>query len=295
MASATQRTRGRLSRAVVMLGLVAGGALVATPAPAGAVPGLTIVSTPLLATSSAAHADAVCPAGTVVHGAAGRVVNGGGDVLITDMRPKDDLTAVRVEAVENDPTANAWSVVAEAICAPDNGHNLHLVEVANPANGTNVSPRSTWAYCPAGEVTFGAGFRHTGAGGNVFTAELEPEIDPFTGEPIGVEVESRADTGFAGAFDDFAYAVCGIANGSVVSVASGISANGLAASYQADSAACAQGAVTGVGGKVTDNTDGILLDRFEPNPAATRATVRGWDNGGLGNPYDVTAFAICAD
>jgi hypothetical protein len=295
MASATQRSRWRLSRALVMLGLIAGGSLVATAAPAAAVPGLTIVSTPSPAVSSTTQVDAVCPAGTVVYGAAGRVIGGGGDVLITDMRPKADLSAVRVEAVENDPTPVLWHVVAEAFCAPDNGHNLHLVEVANPANGTNLSPRSTWAYCPAGEVMFGAGFRHVNAGGNVFTAEVEPEIDPFTGEPVGVEVESRSDTGFAGAFDDYAAAVCGIANGSVVSVTSGISANGTDPSYQADSSACPQGAVTGGGWKVTDNTDGILVDKLAPNAPATRTTVRAWDNGGLGNPYDVTAFAYCAD
>jgi hypothetical protein len=278
----------------MITGLAAGGALVG--APAQAVPGVTVVSTPSIADSGPKHADAVCPPQTVVYGAAGRIINGGGSVTITDMRPDANLTTVRVNAAENDAYASDWRVVAIAICGPDNGHNLRLEEVPSGANGSNVSPRSTWAFCDtaAGEVMFGTGYRLENASGNVLVAEVEPEIDPFTGVPFGVEIEVGADNGFAGNFDVYAYAVCGVPNGSTVSVATDVSVTGTDPSYSVESAACAQGDITGVGGKNTDGVYGILLDRFEPNPAMTRTTVRGWDNAG-GNTYEVTAFAICSD
>jgi hypothetical protein len=286
----------RLFSMTILMGLAAGGALVGATAPAQAVPGVTVVSTPSVSDSGPKHADAVCPVGTVVYGAAGRIVNGGGSVTITDMRPNANLTSVRVNGAENDAYADDWRVVAIAICGPDNGHNLRLEEVASAANGSNLSPRSTFAVCDtaAGEVMFGTGYRLENASGNVLIAEVEPDVDPFTGEPTGVEIEVAADNGFAGNFNVFAYAVCGIPNGSTVSVATGTSATGTDPSYTIDTSACAQGDVTGVGGKNTDGVYGILLDRFELNAAFTRSTVRGWDNAG-GNTYEVTAFAICSD
>jgi hypothetical protein len=280
---------------VAMTGLVAGGSLASTAVPAQAVPGVTVVSTPSIADSFAKFAVAECPPGTVVYGAAGRIVNGDGKVLITDMEPDSTLARVRVQGVENDPYIEDWRVVAIAICAPDNGHNLHLVEAPSTANGQPVAPRSAYAFCPAGQVMFGTGFKVNDAGGNILIAEVEPETNPMTGVLDRVEVEVRQDNGFAGGFDQFAYAVCGDADGSVVTLESQTSATGTDPSYEVTTGACPQGSVTGVGGKVTDNVDGVLLDRFELNPSVTRTTVRGWDNAMLGGPYDVTAFSICVD
>jgi hypothetical protein len=289
MSTTAHPVRRRLFGAAVLLGLASGAPLIGPTAPAQAVPGAIAVSTASLANSSAKSVTATCPAGLVVYGASGRIVTGGGKVLITDMVPDASLGSVRVQGVENDVYGPNWQVVATAICAPDNGHNLHRVEAPSPANGSNVAPRSAFANCPAGEVLFGTGFKLSNANGNVLIAEVEPTVALDQ-----VEVEARTDNGFTGVFDVFAYGICGKPNGSVVQLTSQTSPFGVAASRQADTPVCPQGTVTGVGGKVTDATDGILLDRFEANAALTRATVTARDNALVGTPYDVTAFAICA-
>jgi hypothetical protein len=291
MSTTAHPVRRRLFGAAVLLGLASGAPLIGSAAPAQAVPGATAVSTVSPANPVGKSVTATCPAGSKVYGASGRIINGGGKVLITKMVPDAALVSVQVQGVENDPYTANWQVVATAICAPENGHSLRRVQVPSPANGTNVAPRSAFAPCDTavGEVLFGTGFELRNASGNVLIAEVEPyaALDR-------VEVEARIDNGFTGNFDVDAIAICGKPNGSVVQLTSQTSPFGTAASRQATTPVCPQGTVTGVGGKVTDNTDGILLDRFEANAALTRATVTARDNALVGTPYDVTAFAICA-
>ncbi|HKE98758.1 MAG TPA: hypothetical protein VKG45_07495 [Actinomycetes bacterium] len=289
MTTTAHPVRRRLFGAITLTGLLSSILLIGAAAPAQAVPGATVVSTPSATNSSAKSAVATCPQGTVVHGASGRIVNGGGKVLITDMVPDANLKSVRVQGAENDTYGSDWRVIATAICAPDNGHNLTRIEVASGANGSNQAPRSAFATCPAGQVLFGTGFKVGNAAGNILIAEVEPNAGLTQ-----VEVEARADNGFVGVFNLFAYAICGTPNGSVVQLTSQTSAFGAAPSHEAETPACPQGTITGVGGKVTDNTDGILLDRFEVNASLTRTTVTAWDNALVGTQYDGTAFAICA-
>lgn len=289
MKNTAHPVRRRLFSATMMIGLVGAVSLIGAAAPAQAVPGATVVSTPSITDSDTKSAVATCPVGTVVYGASGRIVGGGGVVLITDMVPAANLGSVRVQGVENDPYMPDWRVIATAICGPDNGHNLVRHQAASPVNGTNVAPRSAFANCDDDEILFGTGFELRNAGGNVLIAEVEPTVALDQ-----VEVEARTDNGFNGVFDLFAYAICGDPNGSVVQLMSQTSAFGAAPSHEAETPACPQGTVTGVGGKVTDNTDGILLDRFEVNPSLTRTTVVARDNAMIGTQYDATAFAICA-
>ncbi|MFI5843290.1 hypothetical protein ACIA8K_26620 [Catenuloplanes sp. NPDC051500] len=115
--------QGVRRRALIMLAVL-GAAMLGVPSTAQAVPGATVVSTPSITDSDTKSSVAVCPAGTLVHGAAGRIVNGGGVVSITDMVPSPALTSVRVQGVENDAYAPDWRVIAIAVCGPDNGHGL---------------------------------------------------------------------------------------------------------------------------------------------------------------------------
>jgi len=286
--TARSRPRRWLGPATV-IGLVLGGAVAGFGTPAQAVPGATVVSTPSGFDSQAKSAVAVCPAGTVVYGTGGKILNGGGKVTISDMVPHQDLSGVRVQGAENDAYGAAWAVVAIAICGPDNGHNLRRVEVASAANGSNVSPRSAYAYCDVGETLFGTGFRLVNANGNVLIAEVEPDS-----ALTFVEVEGRADNGFTGNWDLYAYAICGDAAGSTVQLVSATSASGAASSHEAETGACPQGTVTGIGGKVTDNVDGVLQDRFDVNAALTKTKATARDNALAGAVYDETAFAICS-
>jgi hypothetical protein len=281
----------RLLGATMTIGLVGGASLIGVVAPAQAVPGATVVSTPSPSSSGTKSAVANCPAGTVLFGASGRIVNGGGKVLITDMVPNGTTESVRVQGVENDPYGPDWRVVATAICAPDGGHNINVIEQPSVVDGTNVAPRSTFPTCQNGQTLFGTGFKVSGAGGNVLIAEVEPNAGLTQ-----VEVEARADNGFNGVFNLSGYAICGNLNGSTVTLLSQTSAFGVAASHDAQTPACGPGSsLTGVGGKVTDNTDGILIDRYEVNVSLNRANTTTWDNAMVGTAHDATAFAICSD
>jgi hypothetical protein len=87
--------------------------------------GLKVVSAQTAASSeSPQEATATCPAGKRVIGASGEIVGGGSltetDVAINDVVPSDETEvpgSVLVRAIEVDPTAPDWSVVAFAICA----------------------------------------------------------------------------------------------------------------------------------------------------------------------------------
>ncbi|HVQ92888.1 MAG TPA: hypothetical protein VMU51_17775 [Mycobacteriales bacterium] len=289
MTSTAHPLRRRLFGVTMITGLLGGAALIAAAAPAQAVPGTTVVSTPSISDSNGKSVTANCPAGTVVYGASARIANGGGKVLITDMVPT--LTSVRAQGAENDVYGPDWVVIATAICAPDNGHNVNVITAPSVVNGSNVAPRSTFPTCLNGQTVFGAGFKLGGASGNVDIVEVEPNAGLTQ-----VEVEARADNGFNGVFDLFGYAICGNLNGSTATLLTQPSAFGAATKHEAQTGTCPVGStVTGVGGKVTDNTDGILLDRFEVTSLLNRANTTGWDNAGAGVAYDVTAFAICLD
>lgn len=68
------------------------------------------------------------------------------------------------------------------------------------------------------------------------------------------------------------------------------------ANHEAQTPACGPGSsVTGVGGKVADDTDGSLIDRFEVNVSLNRASTATGDNAMVGTPHAATAFAICSD
>src|SRR3954463_16733808 len=87
----------RLLGVTMTIGLIGGASLISAAAPAQAVAGATTVSTPSASNSLAKSSVATCPAGTVMFGASGRIINGGGSVLITDMVPDGATQSVRVQ------------------------------------------------------------------------------------------------------------------------------------------------------------------------------------------------------
>src|SRR5262245_372978 len=119
---------------------VGAGILVGTAAPAYAMDGATTVVTPSVFSSVNKSAVAECPTGTSLFGAGGRIVDGLGEVQITDIEPAADLLSVRVEGGENGNIATDWQVIAYAICATPVA-DMEWVEAPSTDNGSSDSPR----------------------------------------------------------------------------------------------------------------------------------------------------------
>ncbi|NYH45189.1 hypothetical protein HNR22_004916 [Micromonospora jinlongensis] len=113
---------------VLVLGLVAAGAVIAPASPASAaVPGLVRATATSVSNSTDFHsATATCPAGKVLTGAGagtgtgtGYELNGvTGEGIVDDLRPNGGpATAPTSAASEEDAFAGNWSDTAYAICA----------------------------------------------------------------------------------------------------------------------------------------------------------------------------------
>ncbi|MEV2242629.1 hypothetical protein [Micromonospora sp. NPDC049891] len=137
-------------------------------------------------TTSSKSVTATCGSDEVLIGAGGRIRNGNGGVRLDAIVPGTTSVVVRGEAYPGH--AEPWSVIAAAICAPDNGAT-RVVEVSPTGSVT--------ASCPADLVVSGAGF-DLPAG--VPLAGLVPDAD-------GASVTVRTALHLIGT-SPVAYAVC---------------------------------------------------------------------------------------
>src|SRR4051794_2384642 len=112
MSTTAHPVRRRLCGAAALLGLASGVTLIGPAGPAQAVPGASTVSVSSAPSSVAKSVTANCPGGSVLYGGSGRIVTGGGKVLITDMVPAANLASVRVNGAENDAYGLNWRVEA---------------------------------------------------------------------------------------------------------------------------------------------------------------------------------------
>lgn len=165
MRTQKQARRFGARASVLVLGLVAAGAVIAPASPASAaVPGLVRVTATSVSNSTDFHsATATCPAGKVLTGT-GYELNGvTGEGVVDDFRPNGGVaaapTAVTVGAYESDATALNWSATAYAICAnPLPG----LVRASTVGASNSLDFRSVVANCPVGKVLTGAGYELNG-------------------------------------------------------------------------------------------------------------------------------------
>ncbi|MEG3632704.1 hypothetical protein [Micromonospora palythoicola] len=137
-------------------------------------------------TTSSKSVTATCGPGEALIGAGGRIRNGNGGVRLAAIVPGPTSVVVRGEAYPDH--AEPWSVIAAAICAPDDG-TPRVVEVS-PAGSRTAS-------CPTDLVLSGTGF-DLPAG--VPLAGLVPDADGG-----GVTVRTAFQPVGAG---PVAYAVC---------------------------------------------------------------------------------------
>ncbi|BFU42030.1 hypothetical protein [Krasilnikovia sp. MM14-A1004] len=161
------------------------------------------------------QATATCPAGTVVYGGGGDIVNGGHEVILYELDSRGDRQHFYASAHEavGGYTGN-WTVYAWAVCGPDRPE-LGLA-YTSAVNSTNTGARGvrTTVTCPAGKKVLSVGgaaagpfwyFQHQAPG--MILDSLNPSSD-LRSVTVASYQEDGANNNDAGTV---AAAICGYA------------------------------------------------------------------------------------
>jgi hypothetical protein len=257
------------------------GAMCAAPPP-----GLERVSA-TSATSSANKAVSVsCPAGKRVLGAGADINSANGQVILDGLQPNAALTAVTVNALE-DETGNSgnWSVTAYAVCA---NALAGLERIAQTSPVDSSQSKFLEPVCPGGKAMTGYGADINSPNGQVLLDVLD--MRGGTGS-AGAGVEAiEDDTGNAANWSVTAYVICvpGLRREFVTSPADSSPKN--------VNVTCANPGmlVTGLGAAVLGTTPEVLLERFRPNPANNALSTAFEDDGGFAGNWRLTGNAVCS-
>ncbi|WP_433356465.1 hypothetical protein ACQPYV_05560 [Micromonospora saelicesensis] len=284
---------------VLVLGLVAAGAVLAPASPASAaVPGLVRVAATSVSNSTDYHSvTATCPVGKVLTGT-GYELNGvTGEGVVDDLRPNGGVatapTAVTVGAYETEAFAGNWSVTAYAICAnPLPG----LVRVATTSVSNSTDFRSITATCPVGKVLTGTGYELNGITGEGVVDDFRPNGGVATA-PTAVTVGAYESDATALNWSATAYAICanplaGLVRTSAVGASTSLD-------FRSVTATCPVGKVlTGAGYELNGVTGEGIVDDFRPNggPATAPTSVASgaYEEDAFAGNWSDTAYAICA-
>ena len=235
-------------------------------------------------------ATATCPAGKRVLGPGGLLsasdVAALGHFTYRNIRPNPELTAVHVQALEDEDGApGVWHVHAYAACAtPPPG----LERVAVTSASTSAD-KSVTAPCPAGKALLGAGGEITGGAGQVALDAIKPAFALSGATVAGAEDEN----GFSGSWSVTAYAICAIPVAGLEAKVS-TSATDSYGSKQVTPDCSPGKEVIGYGGELIGGA-GRLLARLGPagDPASTIISAVE-DGDGTATNWSLRAYAICA-
>lgn len=237
------------------------------------------------------NAVATCPGGQYLTGAGGAVVNGNGDVTLTDIIPDTVARTVTVWGHANGGAAPAaYQVRAQAICLPGPPPpNYQLVVSRGPAGPAawNSQPVA----CPAGTNLLGLGASLDGANGNVLYQTIRP-----TSLTDGL-VQAGAAAGFGGSWQLTAYAMCAspVPGFTPLPLSSATGLTNSVTPKATPGPVCPAGTVTtGVGGTVSRSALGnVMLSEVTSNAAQDQPT-GGADEDGLYLPtWNLTTHNIC--
>src|SRR5688572_24627528 len=173
---------------VVMLSASAASADASTP--------IRIVATvgPNLDTTKTVTAH--CPVNGELLSPGGRVVNGGGDVILTSIVPDVTNHSVTVTArLRAIASPRNWALTAYAVCNDTPTAPVVVTSAASPTMS------AVTASCPAGTKVFGTGFELNATGGGAFVNRVEANND-LTEVAVSGEKAPAATTSLT------AYAVC---------------------------------------------------------------------------------------
>ena len=220
-------------------------------------PGLQRVSATSALNSSNKSVTATCPVGKRVLGAGADINAGNGQVLFDDIRPNAALTAVIVQAVEDETgQSGPWNVTAYAVCADP---IVGLERVATTSALDSTPSKFVTAPCPAGKLS-------TGVGGDINAGSGQVLFNVFDvgGAGSAVVQGTEDETGLAGPWSVTAYSICAPVTRRefTTSFASSDPKNvNHACSFDDQQ-------VTGLGGEVISGAQEVVLDRL----ARTRRT-----------------------
>ena len=252
-------------------------AICATPPP-----GLQRVAATSPLNSSNKSVTATCPAGKRVLGTGADINAGNGQVGIDDMTPNAGLTAVTVQALEDqNGQAGPWNVVAYAICA----NAISGLERASANSALNSNPEKTVeVFCPAGKNTVG-----TGSDINAGTGQVQQtQVRANTARSVDMTAREDEDA-FAGPWSITAFAICADAatRGGGGPIAS--------SSDKFLPGACALNGlhVTGVGAEISGAFGQAGVHGFGLQPPDIMSVQATEDQTGTPNIWSLRSYAVC--
>jgi hypothetical protein len=271
----------------ILVGLTAGGVVVATPA--SAVPGLTFVTavSPLDSASSK-EALATCPSGSRVLGGGGYIQGGGRQVHLTRLQALGSSDRFAAGAEENGAYAGSWRVYAYGICARAPA-GLEYVTFQSPRDSNAY--KQVHAKCSPGKRVVSAGARIYGGNGDVVLLRFQPGLDQ-------VEVEAVEDEdGHSGDWMVWAHGVCAdpLAGWELVSGATPTNS-----SDKVNSVGCPAGKrLHGFGSAMNGESqadwgEAIHAGAYPDAGLTTATTVVLEDVTGIANSWFTSIVAICA-
>jgi hypothetical protein len=250
-------------------------AICATPPP-----GLQRVSATSPLNSSNKSVTATCPAGKRVVGTGADINAGNGQVAIDDMTPNAGLTAVTVQALEDqNGQAGPWNVIAYAICAnPIAG--LERVSATSALN-SNLS-KHVEASCPGGKGAVGTGSDINAGSGQVQQTRV------FAG-PHSADMFAQEDQdGLDGPWSITAFAIC-------ADVATRVQAGPLISSTDKFlTGSCLNGMVhTGVGAEISGAFGQAGLHGFSATSLSSIPVQATEDQTGTSNSWSLRNYGVC--
>ena len=224
-----------------------------------------------------------CPTGKRTLGAGADINAGNGQVLFDDIRPNAGLTAVTVQALEDETGySGPWSVTAYAVCADA---IAGLERVATTSALDSGADKVLFPSCPAGKLATGLGADINAGTGQV----LFSVFDVSSSGAVLVE-GTEDETGFAGPWSLTAYAIC-----APVALRE-FSTSFASSDPKNENHACELSGqqVTGLGGEVISGGQEVVLDRLRPDPPNNALATAFEDEGGFAGSWQLSVNAVCA-
>jgi hypothetical protein len=277
------RWTAMLVGAVVVVAAPAVVQVVGAPPASAALPGWKIVyGDSAVDSKTYKSAVAECQGSKRVVGAGFKITGAGTDVILDDLIP--GATTVTVGAGEDqDGTDADWRVTAVAVCA-DPLPGLEIVTAASQFGTGGL--KSATAACPSGKAVVGTGAALTNGWGHISIGALM--VTDSTVDAYGTDDQD----GYSGSWSVTAYAVCatpppGLTHSVRSSTYGSEADNATGTNCTPGSRPLGLGWAVGGGGQVH-------VTRAEPDGSGAR--LRGHeDDNGYGEPWFMTATAICAD
>lgn len=280
--------RIRPVRLALLLGVFGAATLVIPASPAFASLSLYRVDSASVSDDSTPKSVSVsCNGSDDVVGMGGRIVDGGGNVLMTKMYVNSGLDTVTVQGVEAVDDGSAWSDEVYAVCAPAgtvSGLELRTSPiVSNPDDKIN-----TKAACTGNKATLGGGFKIEQGGGKVAFDELT--FDATFGQVYGT---AYVHDSTVGDFTLTVQAICATRPGQIYLKTWTSASNSISPKTETTPTCPVGTQPSATGGVLTGLTGDGSLQALEPHLTATASEVTGREIGTYDPTWYVEAQAVC--